>query len=42
LTPGVVSCRERGWIKTGDAVVCVHGQQEATSGSTNMLRVMIA
>lgn len=33
---------EKGWVKKGDAVVCVHGMQEAHSGATNMLRVLIA
>lgn len=29
-----------GWVKKGDAVVCIHGMQEARSGSTNMLKVL--
>ena len=32
--------REKGWVKPGDSVVCVHGMQEAVPGSSNMLRVM--
>lgn len=32
--------REKGWVKPGDNVVCVHGMQEAVPGSSNMLRVM--
>lgn len=32
--------REKGWVKSGDNVVCVHGFQEAVPGSSNMLRVM--
>ncbi|KAG5189805.1 pyruvate kinase [Tribonema minus] len=34
--------KEKGWVKSGDSVVCVHGQKEATSGSTNSLRVITA
>jgi len=34
--------REKGWVKSGDNVVCVHGTQEAVPGSSNMLRVMCA
>jgi len=34
--------REKGWVKSGDNVVCVHGMQEAVPGSSNMLRVMTA
>ncbi|CAI5714277.1 hypothetical protein KXD40_008179 [Peronospora effusa] len=32
--------KELGWLKTGDAVVAVHGIQEAKSGSTNLLKVL--
>lgn len=34
--------KEKGWVKAGDAVVCVHGFKEATPGSTNSLRVLTA
>jgi pyruvate kinase len=34
--------KEKGWVKAGDSVVCVHGMKEATSGSTNSLRVIVA
>jgi pyruvate kinase len=30
-----------GWIEKGDTVVAIHGMQEARSGSTNMLKVLI-
>lgn len=33
--------KQFGWIKKGDAVVAIHGMQEARSGSTNMLKVLI-
>lgn len=32
--------RQKGWVKKGDMVVVTHGMQEATPGSTNMLRVL--
>ncbi|KAE9272369.1 hypothetical protein PF008_g30119, partial [Phytophthora fragariae] len=32
--------KDLGWLKTGDAVVAVHGIQEAKSGSTNLLKVL--
>ena len=34
--------KEKGWVKAGDAIVCVHGAKEAVAGSTNSLRVLIA
>lgn len=34
--------KQNGWVKAGDKVVCVHGMKEATSGSTNSMRVIIA
>ncbi|CAM9296416.1 unnamed protein product [Choristocarpus tenellus] len=34
--------KSNGWIKPGDQVVCVHGMKEATSGSTNSIRVITA
>mmetsp|Transcript_20697 Transcript_20697/g.27261 ORF Transcript_20697/g.27261 Transcript_20697/m.27261 type:complete len:507 (+) Transcript_20697:165-1685(+) len=34
--------KQQGWVQKGDAVVCVHGMQEAIPGSTNMLRVLTA
>mmetsp|Transcript_2024 Transcript_2024/g.3003 ORF Transcript_2024/g.3003 Transcript_2024/m.3003 type:complete len:504 (+) Transcript_2024:90-1601(+) len=34
--------KQEGWVQKGDAVVCVHGMQEAIPGSTNMLRVLTA
>mmetsp|Transcript_10996 Transcript_10996/g.16388 ORF Transcript_10996/g.16388 Transcript_10996/m.16388 type:complete len:323 (+) Transcript_10996:684-1652(+) len=34
--------KSNGWVKSGDSVVCVHGMKEATSGSTNSLRVLVA
>jgi len=34
--------KQQGWVHKGDAVVCVHGMQEAMPGSTNMLRVLTA
>eukprot|EP00953_Heterococcus_sp_UTEX-ZZ885_P009685 5688-Heterococcus_DN1.PRE.1 len=34
--------KEKGWVKTGDAIVCVHGAKEAVAGSTNSLRVLTA
>jgi len=33
--------KQYGWIKKGDTVVAIHGMQEARSGSTNMLKVLI-
>ncbi|KAJ0396171.1 hypothetical protein P43SY_006214 [Pythium insidiosum] len=33
--------KQFGWIKKGDAVVAIHGMQEARAGSTNMLKVLI-
>lgn len=33
--------KKNGWIKKGDAVVAIHGMQEARAGSTNMLKVLI-
>ncbi|KAE9149057.1 Pyruvate kinase [Phytophthora fragariae] len=32
--------KELGWLKSGDAVVAVHGITEAKSGSTNLLKVL--
>ncbi|KAI9991131.1 hypothetical protein PInf_018763 [Phytophthora infestans] len=32
--------KDLGWLKKGDAVVAVHGIQEAKSGSTNLLKVL--
>lgn len=34
--------KQRGWVKTGDKVVCIHGVKEATAGSTNSMRVITA
>eukprot|EP01084_Bolivina_argentea_P073560 133481_1 len=34
--------KARGWVHSGDAVVCVHGFKEASAGSTNSLRVLTA
>jgi|Transcript_17924 pyruvate kinase len=34
--------KQNGWVEAGDSVVCVHGMQEATAGSTNMLRILTA
>lgn len=34
--------KQRGWVKSGDRVVCIHGVKEATPGSTNSMRVIIA
>jgi pyruvate kinase len=33
--------KQFGWIQKGDTVVAIHGMQEARSGSTNMLKVLI-
>nr|CCA20072.1 unnamed protein product [Albugo laibachii Nc14] len=33
--------KQQGWIEKGDTVVAIHGMQEARSGSTNMLKVLI-
>jgi pyruvate kinase len=32
--------KDRGWVKTGDSIVAVHGMQEARAGSTNILKVL--
>jgi pyruvate kinase len=32
--------RRKGWIKSGDSVVCVYGMQENMEGTANMLRVV--
>ncbi|CAM9988658.1 unnamed protein product [Ectocarpus sp. 12 AP-2014] len=34
--------KQNGWVKPGDKVVCIHGMKEATAGSTNSMRVIIA
>jgi pyruvate kinase len=34
--------KQRGWCKSGDSVVCVHGSAEGTPGSTNLMRVYSA
>nr|AIT70014.1 pyruvate kinase [Sargassum thunbergii] len=34
--------KQRGWVKSGDNVVCIHGVKEATAGSTNSMRVIVA
>lgn len=34
--------KQMGWVKAGDRIVCVHGAKEATAGSTNSMRVIIA
>ncbi|KAF0691782.1 Aste57867_17053 [Aphanomyces stellatus] len=33
--------KQLGWIQRGDAVVAIHGMQEARAGSTNMLKVLV-
>lgn len=33
--------KKNGWIEKGDAVVAIHGMQEARAGSTNMLKVLV-
>ena len=33
--------KRNGWIEKGDAVVAIHGMQEARAGSTNMLKVLV-
>lgn len=33
--------KTNGWITKGDAVVAIHGMQEARAGSTNMLKVLV-
>ena len=32
--------KEYGYVKTGDAIVAIHGMLEARSGATNMLKVL--
>nr|AIT69995.1 pyruvate kinase [Dictyopteris undulata] len=34
--------KQAGWVRPGDKVVCVHGIKEATPGSTNSMRVIVA
>ncbi|CAM9309559.1 unnamed protein product [Pylaiella littoralis] len=34
--------KQHGWVKAGDKVVCIHGMKEATAGSTNSMRVIVA
>ncbi|CAN0507090.1 unnamed protein product [Laminaria digitata] len=34
--------KQRGWVKPGDKVVVIHGMKEATAGSTNSMRVIVA
>lgn len=34
--------KQNGWVKPGDSIVCIHGMKEATAGSTNSMRVIIA
>lgn len=34
--------KQHGWVKSGDKVVTIHGMKEATAGSTNSMRVIIA
>ena len=41
LNSSLESCKRLGLCATGDRIVCVHGNQEAKSGSTNMMRVLI-
>ena len=31
---------KKGWIKSGDTMVCVYGMQEGIEGTTNMMRVV--
>lgn len=31
---------KKGWIKSGDSIVCVYGMQEGIEGTTNMMRVV--
>jgi pyruvate kinase len=33
--------KSEGWVKAGDTIVAVHGVQEARSGATNMLKVIV-
>lgn len=42
LLRAIATGKELGWIQRGDCVVAVHGIREATSGATNMLKVLIA
>lgn len=34
--------KRKGWVSSGQAVVCVFGANEAKSGSTNMMRIIMA
>jgi len=40
LMRAMASGREMNWVKAGDKIVAVHGIQEATTGATNMLKVL--
>jgi pyruvate kinase len=42
LMRGIEYGKQRGWVRPGDHVVCLHGSKEAKSGSTDMMRVLIA
>jgi pyruvate kinase len=32
--------KERGWVKSGDVIVAIHGLKEAEAGGTNLLKVL--
>jgi pyruvate kinase len=33
--------KRKGWVTTGDRIVCVYGLQEGVTGTTNMMRVIV-
>ena len=41
LHGNIEACKRLGLCSKGDRIVCVYGNQEATSGSTNMMRVLV-
>lgn len=40
LLRAIETCREWGWVDSGDQVVAVHGMLEGRQGSTNMCKVL--
>ena len=40
LLRAIEMCRDKGWVKSGDHVVAVHGMLEGRPGSTNMMKVL--
>ncbi|CAE8592057.1 unnamed protein product [Polarella glacialis] len=41
IQKALIYAKEKGMVKSGDAVVCVHGQKEECAGASNLLKMVV-